>query len=123
MKIHILEGRMNRKNFILSQIALMALAFIIGLYILRDGFSVYVLGSILPVLVLLLPLQFICAYRRLQDLNIHGLWAFLMFIPYIALLFFIYISYKKGDTFVNKYGEPDTRRFIDSIINKDISRV
>ena len=114
------SGRMNRKNFILSQLALLVFTLLIVAFMFRGGLQTVTLDSVNTLIGLMLigiPFQFICVFRRMHDLNQTGLWSFLVFVPYIALPFLIYVSYKKGDLVENLYGIPDTRGFIDAIRN------
>jgi len=115
------EGRMNRKNFILSQLVLLFLTLLLVAFLFRNGLQSISLESIDTLILLMfvgLPFQFVCVFRRTHDINQSGLWSFLIFVPYIALPFLVYISYKKGDSTTNRFGEPDTRKLFDSLINR-----
>jgi uncharacterized membrane protein YhaH (DUF805 family) len=90
----------------------------VGLYSIRNGINYTVLNYVLVLLLAAFVLQFICAYRRLHDIGRTGIWALLIFAPYLSIPFFLYISYKAGDLSSNKYGTPDTRSVLTSILNK-----
>ncbi|MFT7507290.1 MAG: uncharacterized membrane protein YhaH (DUF805 family) [Acidimicrobiales bacterium] len=122
---------MSRHNFLLSQGALLAVALVLIAFALQGDISFQgFIGNIEELKIILMffaPVgmffQFTCAYRRLHDINQHGLWALLIFssltlIPFVGAAFLIYISYKKGDETPNRYGNPDTDTFVDSILNK-----
>lgn len=124
-------GRMSRKNFILSQVVLMVVSLIVITVALGGKFSLSQFLERLPelqlALLMLAPVgllfQFICSFRRLHDIHQSGLWTLLLlssllFIPFIDIVFLIYISYAKGDPGMNKYGNPDTRPLIDSLLNR-----
>ena len=112
-------GRMNRSNFIYSQLLLVGFVIVISIFIFKDGITMNSVGKLLPIAVLTIPPQIILAIRRLHDINISGLWSFLIVTPYLSLLFVIFISVKQGSSTVNNYGNPDTRPFLDSLLNKD----
>ena len=125
------KGRMSRKNYIIAQILLMVVSMVLILFVLRGDMNFQGLinksDELVTILLFLAPLgllfQFVCSFRRLHDINQSGLWALLLFaslvlIPFIDLLFIIFLSYKKAVDVPNKYGIPDTRTIFNSIINK-----
>ncbi|MFT5849349.1 MAG: uncharacterized membrane protein YhaH (DUF805 family) [Patiriisocius sp.] len=114
-------GRMSRKNFIYSQLVLLAGTLLIVAFMFRNGLqgvSLDSVNSLIGIMVIGLPFQFICAFRRAHDINQSGLWTFLIFVPYVALPFLVYVSYKAGDPAANRFGQPDVRGFVDSVLNR-----
>ena len=64
-----------------------------------DISAVFVFGSFFIFIASLLV-------RRLHDLNKSGWWALLSFIPGVNAIFWLYVSWWKGDKIENKYGLP-----------------
>ena len=125
------KGRMNRRNFILTQVTLMIVAFTVIAFVLGGDFTFQALidknKELTTSLLILAPIglafQFICSFRRLHDINQSGLWSFallasLMLIPFVDMILLVFLSYKKGDVGENKYGNPDKRTLLDSLLNK-----
>lgn len=50
--------------------------------------------------------QFVPSIRRLNDLNKTGWMSLLYLVPLVGLLFFLYLSFARGDEGVNDYGAP-----------------
>ena len=109
---------MSRNNFILAQILLTGLLVLWALFIFRNGFRYTILPQLMFLVLLSAIPQTSFTIRRLHDLNMSGLWFFVMFVPYLGFLFLIYLSVKKGNADVNVYGAPDTRPVLASILNK-----
>jgi uncharacterized membrane protein YhaH (DUF805 family) len=109
---------MSRRNFLISQGTLTLVLLVIGIYSIKDGIDYSKLELFIILLLTGFIFQFICSFRRLHDINRPGIWALLIFVPYLSLPLFLYISYKAGDTTPNDHGNPDTRRFIDSLLNR-----
>lgn len=109
---------MNRQNFIYAQVVLFFILIVIGLAIFRDGLTVANMQDIIPLLMIAAIPQMIFTVRRLHDMDISGLWSFLILVPYISLLFGIYIAYKKGTPGYNQYGAPDDRSLLASALNR-----
>lgn len=112
------NGRMNRQNFIYGQLLLIIAMTLYALFVFRDGLTIYNVTDMLPVLILAMIPQIVLAVRRLHDINLPGIWSILIIMPYISLIFAVYISVKAGTLGVNKYGEPDDRSLVDSLLNK-----
>lgn len=113
-----LKGRMNRQNFIYGQIILIVIITLGAAAVFRDGLNIYTINRLIPVLVLATIPQIVLTVRRLHDMNISGLWSFLILTPYISLLFAVFVSVRSGTEGKNQYGAPDTRNLVDSLLNK-----
>lgn len=113
------DGRINRKNFIYGQLLLFLVIGLIAAFIFKDGINLQTIQNIVPVLVAATVPQLILTARRLHDLNISGIWSFLILLPYISLLFVVYISYKSGSVKPNAYGDPDNQTLFNSLLKKD----
>ena len=56
--------------------------------------------------------------RRLHDIELSGWLVLLTLIPFLNVLFFIYLASKSGTFTANKYGElPPRRKFLSLILN------
>ncbi len=97
-KIFTTEGRLNRWNFFTNSLKILAL---------------YVVGSICtgifaPVGAIMLIATFIgnimLMVRRLHDLDKSGWWNLLILIPYVDIVFGLYLTFAKGTDGDNKYG-------------------
>ncbi len=77
-------------------------------YDLSDGFFN---GVWLMILLLYSPLifvSFVITIRRLNDLNLSGIYSLVPFLPFVGSIFILYIIFARGTTGPNKYGpEPD----------------
>ncbi len=113
------DGRMNRQNFIYGQLLLLLLIGLVALYIFRDGVTFSNIQNIVPLLVVGTIPQLILTARRLHDINLSGIWSFMILVPYLSLLFVVYISYKTGSVTPNQYGNPDNRTLFNSLRNKE----
>ena len=97
-KIFTTEGRLNRWNFFTKSLKILAL---------------YVVGSICtgifaPVGAIMLLAAFIgnimIMVRRLHDLDKSGWWNLIILIPYVDIVFGLYLTCAKGTDGDNKYG-------------------
>lgn len=98
-KIFTTEGRLNRWNFFTKSLKILAL---------------YVVGSICtgifaPVGAIMLLAAFIgnimLMVRRLHDLDKSGWWNLIILIPYVDIIFGLYLTFAKGTDGDNKYGQ------------------
>ena len=112
------EGRMNRQNFIYAQLLLMVLIAVFSAIVFRNGVTLSIIQDLIPILILGTIPQIILVVRRLHDINTSGIWSFLILTPYISLLFAVFLAVKQGTVGVNNYGNPDTRPFLESLLNK-----
>lgn len=112
------EGRMNRQNFIIGQLIIVLATMALGIYFLWDGLTITNLSNLIPVLIIATIPQIVITVRRLHDINLHGLFSVLILMPYISILFALFVCAKPGTTEPNEYGLPDTRNWIDSLLNK-----
>ncbi len=97
-KIFTTEGRLNRWKFFTNSLKILAL---------------YLVGSICtgifaPVGAIMLIATFIgnimLMVRRLHDLDKSGWWNLLLLIPYVDIVFGLYLTFAKGTDGDNKYG-------------------
>jgi uncharacterized membrane protein YhaH (DUF805 family) len=56
--------------------------------------------------VLLIPIYISAYVRRLHDVNQSGLLTFLILVPFVNLLLFLYLLFAPGTQGANKYGNP-----------------
>ena len=102
-------GRLDEKNYFYGAIG----SFVLG-YILE---MIPVIGLI--VAILLLVLGFGLTIRRLHDINVTGWASIVLIIPFVGILFVIYLCWKKGDVATNTYGAvPEKNRdFFRALLN------
>ena len=101
------EGRLNRKRFILRQLMLWLLALIIVLpvaIILSPWSESFRYFSTFINIIFIAPLASL-TIRRLHDLNKPAWWIISMFIPFLNIFPCIYVTFVKGTTGSNKYGQ------------------
>jgi len=99
-----IKGRLRRKYYI-KRVVFLLIPSIFFLIIFGDSNSdtVYFYGSTLLIATyLIIVLQSI---KRLQDINISGWYCLVLLIPYINLLFLIYLIFAQGNTGGNQYGK------------------
>jgi len=113
------DGRMSRQNFIYGQILLLVAILAVSMVIFKDGITFYNVQNIIPLLVIGSIPQVMLVARRLHDINISALWSFMILVPYLSLIFAVYVSAKAGDAATNRFGAPDNRPLFDSILNKE----
>lgn len=112
---NLIDGRLNRRQYLFSLILIILFSFGTLLVII---FVNSFLGNILSFLVFLL--LFSCSIRRLHDINLSGYYS-LFFIIYfvgaalrsqeilitgawISIFFIIFLLFKSGSKYTNKYG-------------------
>lgn len=107
-KLYSFQGRVNRKEYILSSLILAAVtgaAALIGL--LLGDYGIYLtLVFLVPILISALSLN----VRRLHDLNKSGWLTLILGIPLIGSVFGIYLLCAKGTDGSNDYGADPLRR-------------
>lgn len=100
------KGRISRRTYTKRIIILVVLN--IFLMALSEFFSyseIIALLMYLPAIyiALLMCMQII---KRLHDINASGWWCILALIPYVGVLFIIYLMFKKGTPGPNRFGPP-----------------
>ena len=95
-KIFTTEGRLNRKAYFFKGLKLLVIAIIGGLLV------EFMIG--IPILIATTVGSWLIAIRRLHDLNKSGWWLLVSFIPYINIVFCLYILFAPGTPGENKYG-------------------
>lgn len=103
------EGRLNRKAYIFRQLFLLGLSIGIGfiaalILALCDAYeSVITAVAQTALFTFLYPIAFL-SIRRLHDLDNTGWLYLIMFVPFVNIIFWIYISFKKGTHGSNRFG-------------------
>ena len=99
-----IKGRLRRKHFLVLQ-----LAALIALYFFHFGQNTYYMASTFTILFYAaIVFEFFIAARRLQDCGISPLCSFGIIVPYLNVLFILFLCIKPGQPGENKYG-PDPR--------------
>ncbi|WP_019553484.1 DUF805 domain-containing protein [Propionispira raffinosivorans] len=110
-EIFIINGRLNRKKFILYWVlaSVSPLIIMMLLYSLEKALSLSqsVIGLIVAISLLAGVVAHIClAIRRLHDIERHGALVIGLFIPIINIILNFYLFFTKGTVGYNYYG-PD----------------
>lgn len=136
------RGRIGRLRYFLGGICVGLVAFV-PMFILvaiwgvagyigaNDGPSAIggVLNVFMPILlfisifVVAIPLtimNIMLQIRRLHDLNMSGWFILVNFVPFINMLFSLYVLFMPGTATVNTYGPPPSsdKKFFDDILNR-----
>ena len=104
------EGRLNRKAYILRQLFLLGLSIGISLIAalilaLCDAYeSVITAVAQTTLITFMYPIAFL-SIRRLHDLDKSGWLYLIMFVPFVNIIFWIYILFKKGTHGSNRFGD------------------
>lgn len=96
-KIFTTEGRLNRWEYFLQNLKVIGLSVIGGLMS-----EVHI--AFFTILLVAIVGGFMIDIRRLHDLNKSGWWTLILFIPYINVIFGLYILFAPGTQGYNKYG-------------------
>ncbi|WP_230661629.1 DUF805 domain-containing protein [Psychrobacter sp. I-STPA10] len=120
-------GRIGRLRYLSYQLFIMlsfyllmgALVFLFGLITQANGsgdnsITTVVLSIIFMPLYIIMAIYSIIIYpkRRLNDLGRSGWLALTMFLPFINIIFILYILFAQGDEGVNQYGTPPRKNSI-----------
>lgn len=97
-----IEGRINRKVYIMRFLTLMVISFIIGLIFGLLGSNNGLVNVIISLVLAIAA--FSQHIKRLHDLGKSAWWCLLMLIPIVNLGLIIYLVFFKGDEFTNEYG-------------------
>lgn len=107
----ITEGRLNRWAYFIKSLKLTlwlilfgSIAVIIGMFILSLGWLAF-----LVVIALATVAQWMVLIRRLHDLNLSGWWSLLYLVPYVDIIFCLYVLFAKGTDGPNRFGEDPLR--------------
>lgn len=108
-------GRINRRSFLLgliTNVVAFCSVFVpfMALNIISATLNNSILGTISSIFFLLtyliaIVLSSALYIRRLHDINRSGWWVFLLQIPLLGFIFFLFLLFKKGVTEKNKYGK------------------
>ena len=96
-KIFTTRGRLNRKAYFIQTLKLIVLM-IVGAILAQ-----FLIG--VPILIAACVGSYMISIRRLHDLNKSGWWVLLYFVPYVNLVFGLYLLFKSGTPGYNRYGE------------------
>ena len=96
-KIFTTKGRLNRKAYFMHTLKL------IGLMIVGAILAQFLIG--VPILIATWVGSYMISIRRLHDLNKSGWWVLLYLIPYVNLIFGLYLLFAPGTHGYNRYGE------------------
>ncbi len=115
------SGRIGRKNYILGYFVF-TLPLLVLYFSLFSDTETADLFSTLYIIPYLLVSFYVYALmvRRLHDIGKNGWFIFLMAIPFVGVIYFFILLFKKSQPIVNKYGEvPDkNKKFLDDILNR-----
>jgi len=106
-----LEGRVGRIGYaiplaliVFTSTVIVATATVVAL---RDGGPLPVMAAV-GVLVLIVPwVAFAMTWKRLHDVGVSGIYAFMLFVPVVALLMVAVLCLLPGDAEPNQFGEPE----------------
>ena len=113
------EGRLNRKPFILRSMFITfvpAFFMVLFFYFFAGGFppittyqheNLLWLHILLHLALMIFPIiaGFSLGIRRCHDLNLSGWWLLIGFIPYLGILWSLYLMCKRGTVGKNNYGQ------------------
>ena len=108
-KIFSSKGRMKRKEFALLHLLYILLGGIglipmyIGAAISALFFKFVFFAAGLAVFLLIAVIYFVSVVKRLHDLNHSGKFLLISFIPYVNLLFWLYLLFRKSVDKDNRY--------------------
>lgn len=95
------EGRLDEKNYLYFAVLSLVVGFVVGI--------IPVIGFLIGLALLVVGVG--ATVRRLRDINMDPWFALILIVPYVDLLFVIYLCWKHGDAGSNKYGNaPDRSR-------------
>ena len=97
--IFTMKGRLNRWRYVTKSLKIMAMMFVAGIV---SAIASPVGG------IMFLALFFgglAISVRRLHDLNKSGWWMLISFIPYVDVIFALYLLFAKGTDGPNQYGD------------------
>lgn len=95
------EGRINRVSFSSLLLIMMFFGAVLGIsHIPQSNPAAYYLIVIIAII-------FMQSYtiKRLHDLGFNGWFSLLNFVPYLNVIFFLFLLTKKGQQKKNKYGD------------------
>ena len=97
-------GRFSRKQFIIAEVLLILSTF----FFIPFFRLLCVFGRLQGVLIIIWLLSIIYAHsviaiKRLHDIDLSGWFSILVYIPYLGVLFYIYLILKKGDNQKNQF--------------------
>ena len=95
-KIFTTEGRLNRLAYFLQSLKVFGLAIVGGLL------AKLFVG--VPILIAAMVGGWMIGIRRLHDLNKSGWWLLVGFVPYVNIVFGLYVLFAPGTTGYNRYG-------------------
>lgn len=116
--IGMFDRRINRIGFLLGFIYAIApfiLAIILELSIRTTNLSTSLYATVINIIalllgfisfILLIPITISLYMRRLHDINRSGGYTFLLLIPLMAQLLFLFLLFKAGNKHNNKFGMP-----------------
>ena len=111
------KGRVNRKRYFLRGLLLGVIATIVSIpihvanvyensgYRVDDTLEIFALLSGILVFLIYIPMWF-NIIRRCHDIDKSGWWSLLMLVPFVNIVFGLYILFKKGTAGRNRFG-PD----------------
>ncbi len=103
------DNRLNRKRFFMRHCVLWLTSLLIGAIIgfCCAAFNLPAKSCNIISLILTLPLSIsaiMLNIRRMHDMNKSGWWLLLVFVPFINLLFVLYMFFAKGTQGSNRFG-------------------
>ena len=106
-------GRLNRMAYLIKQIKLALWVFLFALIASAISLILPPVGSVLLFCITVIGGigGWMLSIRRLHDLNKSGWFSLLLLIPYIGVLFAIYMLFFKGTDGPNQYGEDPLQTF------------
>ena len=102
------DGRLNRKPYIFRSLALCVVQLILNLVAFVSESSVFALVSIVCMIAIVVA-SIKLMIRRLHDLDKTGWFSILTFVPFVNIIFGIYLWVVKGTDGGNRFG-PDPLR-------------
>jgi len=130
-RVRLFKGRLNRSSFLIANVVLFVLymvsAFLLVLPLLEQGMgadgeslqaydTLYSLFIGWPLVVLTLSAW----SRRLHDLGLTGWLCLVLFAPVANILFFFYLSFKRGDKTANQHGQDGRARNFLGLLGLDL---
>lgn len=106
-------GRLNRRPYFFRGLALVSI-FKFLTYVLkthRMAFSIPILIVICIVTILTTAFAWFQSIKRLHDIDRSGWNSLLAFIPYVNIIFCLYLSFKKGTAGPNAYGDDPLSKY------------
>ncbi len=100
------KGRIDRKEYLIRVVLSFIIIVLIQVFSIVNNGEFFKGLAIVSFYIILVIYLYSSTIKRLHDVDLSGWYSLLLIVPFINIVFILYLIIRKGNGLVNKFGKP-----------------